>query len=120
MRDSDAERAESGGTNDGMFLAFGSLSQRITNLRRRTEASVLPAIRFRDNTAARTSKSWSHAVPVPCNATVAATLGMLSGPLVAGQARPGFFWESIFIDQNNPKRQTAGPQMGLTETGPNH
>ena len=25
--------------------------------------SVLPAIRFRDNTAARTSKSWSHAVP---------------------------------------------------------
>ncbi len=28
------------------------------------------------------------------------------------------FLESTFIDQNNPKRQTASPQMGLTETGP--
>ena len=28
-------------------------------------------------------------------------------------------WESTFIDQNNPKRQTAGrPPMGLTEAGP--
>ena len=24
----------------------------------------------------------------------------------------GSFWESTFIDQNNPKRQTAGPHWG--------
>ena len=27
------------------------------------------------------------------------------------------FWESTFIDQNNPKRQTAGPHWGLTGMG---
>ena len=28
------------------------------------------------------------------------------------------FWESTFIDQNNPKRQTADPPMEFTEAGP--
>ena len=36
----------------------------------------------------------------------------LAGAQLEGQGNRFFFLESTFIDQNNPKRQTAGPRRG--------
>ncbi len=54
------------------------------------------------HTSRRTATASSHA-------PIAAAAGRPAGGRALGLGRAFFFLESTFIDQNNPKRQTAGP-----------
>ena len=58
------------------------------------------------------------AIEEPCNETLGSASeeqGSAEVPMETPCSSCAFFLESTFIDQINPKRQTAGPQWGSPE-----